>query len=139
MFTRLKSLSLKKYIWLISILPTAGFLFFIGWSYYEFNSHSKFLKNLGNIINGQAQLTSVQQQLITQVTTEQSQSLERMAVILKVATGVEIALIFWSVSGMISGVTSRVEKMAGEMAASAANMRGISRRKRGWRRSRRRR
>ncbi|WP_199250618.1 methyl-accepting chemotaxis protein [[Phormidium] sp. ETS-05] len=124
MFTRLKTLSLKNYIWLISILPTTGFFFFICWSYYEFISHSKFIQNLENTINNQAELTLEQQQLITKLTTEQSQLLERRALVLKVALVVETALILWSVSAMISGVTKRVEEMAGEMAASAAKIAG---------------
>ncbi len=124
MFNRLKSLPLKNYIWLISLLPTAGFFFLLGWSYYEFNSHSKFLQSLATQINEKAQLPPEDQQVITQVITEQSQSLERRALMMKIATGVETAFIFWSVSAMISGVASRMEEMAGKMAASAANIAG---------------
>ncbi|HIK10220.1 MAG TPA: chemotaxis protein [Oscillatoriaceae cyanobacterium M33_DOE_052] len=122
MFTSLKNRKIGTYIWLISIPSLAGFFLLLGLVYYHFQSQNQLIKNLTNQIESQAKLNPSQSGLLTDVTTEQTKSLENIYFMLKVLTLIEIGCIFWSVSAMISGVTKRVEQMAGEMAASAANI-----------------
>ena len=122
MFNNQKSRKIGTYIWFISIPYLAGFFLLLGLVYYHFHSQNQLIKNLTNQIEAQAKLNPSQSGFLTDVTTEQTKALENIYLILKVLTLIEIGGIFWSVSAMISGVTKRVEQMAGEMAASAANI-----------------